>query len=394
MRILFIAMTESIHTARWISQLKACNWDIHIYSSTGEIDIHEEITNVTFHRCLLPKVVIRSARKKVSYIFKIFDFITRRLLKNRIQEFRTRELSRVINRIQPDIIHSLEFQSAGYLTMKAKENYKKGKFPTWIATNWGSDIYLFGRLIEHESQIKRLLNNCDYYSCECLRDVELAKLYGFTGIVLPVFPNTGGFDFTMVDALRKSGPTSSRRLIMLKGYQGWSGRALVGLRALERCADLLQEYQIGIYSANYDVQIAAELLTKATGVRTFLIPNKTKHQEMLRLHGQARISIGLNISDGISTSLLEAMVMGSFPIQSFTAATDGWIVDGDNGIVVHPEEPTDVEQALRRALTDDQLVDQAATINYQVVREKLDSESLRNKSIDMYSQVLKDSTKH
>ncbi|MBW1897870.1 MAG: glycosyl transferase family 1, partial [Deltaproteobacteria bacterium] len=103
---------------------------------------------------------------------------------------------------------------------------------------------------------------------------------------------------------------------MLKGYQGWAGRALVGLRALERCADILAGYEIVIYSASKEVLIAAELFSKSTGVQTTIIPEGTPHHEVLKLHGKARISIGLSISDAISTSLLEAVVMGSFPIQS------------------------------------------------------------------------------
>jgi hypothetical protein len=40
--------------------------------------------------------------------------------------------------------------------------------------------------------------------------------------------------------------------------------------------------------------------------------------EILKLHGRPRISISLSISDAISRSVLEAMVMGAFPIQRMT----------------------------------------------------------------------------
>ena len=33
MRILFVAMADSVHTARWISQIDDQGWDIHLYPS-------------------------------------------------------------------------------------------------------------------------------------------------------------------------------------------------------------------------------------------------------------------------------------------------------------------------------------------------------------------------
>ncbi|MEE9614561.1 MAG: glycosyltransferase, partial [Thermodesulfobacteriota bacterium] len=232
-----------------------------------------------------------------------------------------------------------------------------------------------------------LLNECDYYSCECLRDVKLARSFGFKGEILPVFPNTGGFDLKKVSALKQPGPTSRRRLIMLKGYHGWAYRALVGLRALERCADLLKGYTLAIYLGfTKEVLIAAELFSRSTGVPVEMIP-RISHEEILRYHGRARTSIGVNISDSISTSFLEALVMGSFPIQTHTGCANEWIEDGRTGILVPPEDPDVIEQAIRRALTDDELVDRAAEENWKTTVERLDQSKIKPKAVDFYGRI-------
>ena len=263
-----------------------------------------------------------------------------------------------------------------------------GQTSKWIATNWGSDIYLFGRLSAHKEKIRQVLTNCDYYSCECFRDVELAKAYGLKGKTLPVFPNTGGFDLEKIYKFRQPGLTSERRLIMLKGYQGWAYRALVGLRALERCADILKGYTVAVYLGfTKEVKIAAELFSHSTGIPVKMIPY-TSHDEILRYHGQARVSIGLSISDAISTSFLEALVMGSFPIQSWTACADEWIEDGKTGLLVPPEDPDVVEKAIRRALTDDELVNRAAEENWRTAIERLDASKLKEKVINFYGEVI------
>jgi glycosyltransferase involved in cell wall biosynthesis len=234
-----------------------------------------------------------------------------------------------------------------------------------------------------------ILASCDFYSCECQRDVGLAERLGLSrGAVLPVLPNSGGLDLYEVQRLREKVPPSRRRAIMLKGYQDWAGRALVGLRALERCAEMLADYRVVIYSAGEGMALSVELFRAKTGIETIIIPQHTSHQEMLKAHGQARISIGLSISDAISTSFLEAMAMGSFPIQSNTSCANEWAEHGRTALFVPPEDPEVVEAAVRRALTDDALVDSAASANWQTVQERLNANVIRPTVIEMYRRVV------
>jgi len=382
--ILLVAMPDSIHTARWVNQIIDQGWEIYLFPSMGDVNAHHELKGVVIIRpwnwlhCIVDRVGLNLITKSIFWL--------RRRYEKSFPPSRISRLLKAIKSLHPDVIHSMEIQAAGYLTLEAKKAFR-GRFPQWIVTNWGSDIFLFGRLQSHSKKIREVLSQCDYYSCECQRDVNLAHSFGFEGELLPVFPNTGGFDLSVLKSLRQN-RTSTRRLIMLKGYQNWAGRALVGLRALERCADLLQGFEVCIYSARPDVVLAAELFTEANGIPTRIVPFGTPHHEMLALHAQARISIGLSISDAISASLLEAMVMGSFPIQSCTACADEWIKHGVSGMIVPPEDPNIVEMAIRTALTDDELVNQAAKINWWTAQERLDGSSLKQKTIDMYSKLL------
>lgn len=306
-------------------------------------------------------------------------------------EYYKKSLSRYIKKIRPDIIHTMETQNAGYLVLEVKRRYfTNKKFPLWWHTNWGSDIYLFGRLKKHKERIKELLNEIDYYSCESKRDVELAKQFGFKKTVMPVYPNSGGLKLPIIMEMRsKNRKTSDRKLIMLKGYQGWAGRAFVGIRALTLAKEYLKDYKVVIYSCEgYSMEIAAELFAIETGIELEILPENTKHEDILRYHGLARISIGLSISDAISTSVLEAMAMGSFPIQSWTSTAGEWFEDGKSGLLVPPEDPEVVAEALKRALTDDELVDSAYEINWNTVKERLDYDLLKEKTINSYRNIM------
>jgi glycosyltransferase involved in cell wall biosynthesis len=391
MRILFVAMSGSIHTVRWVRQLKDQGWDLYLFPAYDDRGVHDDLKDVEV--CIPFVSILRWFEKKGlgKYSRFLYTKIANQKTK-RSPDYYAQRLSRYIDTIKPDLIHSLETQGAGYLVAKVKCEFSKDRrFPVWWHTNWGSDIFLFGRMPFHQPLIRLVLENCDYYSCECSRDIELASQFGFKGITLPVYPNTGGFDPDMIDAFRaKSDVASLRKVIMLKGYQGWAGRALVGIRALERCSDIISGYTIVIYSNpdGVDVAIASTLMSQNTGASIKILPENTPHQEIMRYHSLARISIGLSIGDAISTSLLEAMAMGSFPIQSCTACASEWFEDGVSGLIVTPEDPEDVEKAIRKALLDDDLVNSAANINYDKIVREANFEQLKIKTIDSYKQIL------
>jgi glycosyltransferase involved in cell wall biosynthesis len=389
MKILFVAMAESIHTARWISQVADQGWDTYLFPFF-RASPHPSLRDLTLFGChpWRPANLDRSVHYKpwTSYFF-YRNYIESRF-KHPTTRYKEAGLAKAIQRTRPDIIHSIEFQHSAYLTMGAKKLIS-APFPKWIATNWGSDIFLFGRMAEHKPKIQEVLSYCDYYSAECQRDVKLAQEMGLTGKVLPIFPNTGGFDLAHTVSLRQPGKSSSRRLILLKGYQHWAGRALSGLRALRLCSDSLGGYELAIYSASPDVVIAAQLFEQETGIPVRIIP-QCSHEEMLRWYGRARIYIGLSISDAISTSLLESMVMGAFPIQSCTSCADEWISNGKSGLIVPPEDPDIIAQAILKALNDDVLVNEAAKINERVAFERLDQTKIRPQVIKMYQDIFEE----
>ena len=106
--------------------------------------------------------------------------------------------------------------------------------------------------------------------------------------------------------------------------------------------------------------------------------------EMMTLNGQARLNICVNKSDGVPNAMLEAMLMGAFPIQSDTSMADEWLSDNKTGMIVPPEDPELIEQAIRKALRDDDMVDQAAIVNRRIIEEKLEYNSIGKSIVAMY----------
>ncbi|HXC71499.1 MAG TPA: glycosyltransferase family 4 protein [Pyrinomonadaceae bacterium] len=388
MRILFVTLGESIHAARWIKHLAGQGWDIHVFPHSAYDGIHPELQNLTFHTLVQRPGVNTVRQTGLTWPLSRGRRKTTAALQ-RLEYFKQpARLARVIRKLQPDLVHSLEMQRCSYLTLASRKQLNGDRLPPWIYSSWGSDIFFFGRRPDHEPKIREVLAACDYFIADCERDVHLAKDFGLRGEVFGVFPATGGFDLKRMRKLGFGVPVSSRKVIALKGYQDeeWGGRALNALEALRLSATHLRGFEAVIFSATSEVKSAAERLAKQTGIRISILP-PSPSDEIAKLMGRARIAIGIGLTDGSPISLLEAMIMGAFPIQADTVSTTEWIRDGENGLLVPPEQPQTIAAAIQRALTDDQLVERAAELNSAIADQRLDQEKLRPQIIDMYRKA-------
>lgn len=404
-RILFVAMHNSPHTARWISLIADFGWDLHLFA-INEAAVTPLLRGVTVHRPLLrfsprrflggllggqlPGLVSRERAIFPIPILAKLEFLLARKSFSLGADGATRPflygpkaLNSLIRSLRPDLIHSMEFQHCAYLVARAREQSGGDSFPPWLVTNWGSDIYYFRRFPDHLARIREVLSRADYYSCECDRDVGLARELGFRGRVMPVLPNTGGFDLDFVERWRNVHPLDQRRLIMVKGYEHFAGRASIALEALERCAPLLKGYRIVVFSPSQPILSRVKELRDWLGLDIAVLPY-AEHDAILRLFARARVYLGVSISDAISTSMLEAMAFGCFPIQTGTACADEWIADGVSGFIVRPDDPAGIAAALESALTNDALVARAADINRETVRLRLDQEQLKRSARGFY----------
>jgi len=339
-RVVLVCMVDSIHVARWIAQFDPFEVEFTLFPSTPNRRVHSMIKDMMAKNGNI-KIVPFGGRLSIPLwgMDLIFSDYVRGLL-----------LRGILKRGQPDFVHALELQHGGYITSRALEDASiKTAF---IATNYGSDIYWFQQFPKHLSKIKKLLTRADHYSAECNRDVDLAKKYGFTGEVMPVFPNAGGF--TEEQLSRKVIPTSQRKVIAIKGYEGWVGRASVAVEALYSLTKELADFKIVFYSCNAKTIRLVKKLKRKTGLNIeWHGKGELAHTEMLDLFASARIYVGISLSDGISTSLLEAMAMGAFPIQTSTACVDDWFVSPQQGFSADTITSVAVAQGLSSALAMD-----------------------------------------
>jgi glycosyltransferase involved in cell wall biosynthesis len=212
---------------------------------------------------------------------------------------------------------------------------------------------------------------------------------GFTGTFFPVVPNAGGIEQHLLNELVIT-PTSERRVVLIKGYTNFVGRADIALDAVRLLGSELAGYDVVVYSATLKAQQLVRRIRKTTDINIRSIPKKKlSHREMIALFSSARVYVGVSESDGISTSMLEAMATGCFPIQTTTACVDEWIEDGVSGLFIADIDANSIAELLVKALSDDSLVDSAATINQVSASKKLDQTVISKVVSEYYPVILR-----
>lgn len=82
--------------------------------------------------------------------------------------------------------------------------------------------------------------------------------------------------------------------------------------------------------------------------------------------------VSASLSDGTSTSLLEALACGLYPIVSDIPANREWIVDGENGMLFPTGDHAALAERMRRAIGERQWLTSAAESNRQLVEDRGD----------------------
>ena len=318
------------------------------------------------------KSLYKKNRNKKLKVFKILPynklnfalyFLLDKLMGDR---WRSYFLARLIIRNRPGIIHFHEMQHAAYIfnyIVKDKElriNSKK------IISTWGSDLTLYSWVDEHINQIKLCLSWANILTAEREEELSDAKRLGFQGdFRAPVYITIGQDLSDVKDQIQPS----SRKLILVKGHQSATGRALNVLQAISQISDQLRDFEILVYSAPKSVQAQVKALRKKHKLNIRVLP-KIGHGEMLNFFNGARVSISVAVSDGLPGVLVEAMEAGAFPIQSSNSAGKDFIVHGENGFLVEPWDVESIKECILAAINNNILVDRASEMNRQILKEK------------------------
>ncbi|WP_055448731.1 glycosyltransferase [Lacinutrix mariniflava] len=377
MRILMVSM-NSIHFQRWTNQLKDSGHEVFWFDikDGAKVPSLSWVTTYQGWKQKLPNIKGKHfIKNKLPKLYKALENDTAKVFE------------KVVSEVQPDVIHSFVLYISCTPILEVMRKYNAIK---WIYSSWGSDLYHFKNLPEYKIDIKKVLPRLNYLFTDCKRDVQLAKDLGFKGEVLGTFPGGGGYNFLVSDKYIKM-PVSTRNTILVKGYQGRSGRAIEVLKALEQLVSELLDYKIIVFGADIEVE-AYVTNNKKLHKLNITVHAKSQfliHEAILELMGKAKIYIGNSESDGLPNTLLEAVVLGAFPIQSNPGgATEDIIIHDKNGLLIQDcYNIEDLKKQIKVALENVELIEEAFAYNQRFVKPKLEINHIKNKVLKAYQSI-------
>ena len=381
MKIIIVGMINSIHIVRWVEHLfQNRKMQVFIFPSLPS-KAHSrllKISNLENKKSNIKIFHLLPWNKANFFLLKLMNFLFKDI-------FFTRWLNFSIKKINPNYIHSHELTTSSILCLKARSSFK-GIFPKWIVTNWGSDLYFFYKKKKFQGDLKKVLKFSNFYSAECGRDFAIAKKIGINAKFLDCIVNSGGIPLKFAEKLKKNNLTSSRKIILIKGYHGLFGLALNSIKAIQKISQHLKDYTIVVYSADKIVIDYCNSISKKSKLNFQLYSSNTilSQKKMYELFSKSKIYIGLSKSDGISTSLLESMALGTFPIQTNTSCANEWIVNKKTGYIVSPKDIETISKKILFAINNDKLVNLAARLNWKKIVKKADSNKIKNKIRKIY----------
>jgi glycosyltransferase involved in cell wall biosynthesis len=213
----------------------------------------------------------------------------------------------------------------------------------------------------------------------------LAQQLGFSGKHVGVIPGGTGYRLEELESYKL--PIEDRKIILVKGYEHHLGRGLNIVKALESIQNQIQGYKVVIFGSHPKL---IDYIESNQLDFFFFDRHGLSHQDLMELMGKSLLYIGNSISDGMANTLLEAIVMGAFPIQSNPGGvTEEVIKDGINGFLIHnPESVIEIQQHIKEALKDRNRLINAQNINAAIARQQLDYSSNQDKVEELYENLI------
>jgi glycosyltransferase involved in cell wall biosynthesis len=302
-------------------------------------------------------------------------------------------LRRVLEQVQPDLLHAMRIPYEGMLASIA---IGAGLRPSashpvpLLLSVWGNDFTLHAPSTPFMRHYTRLaLQSASALHADCQRDVRLAQRWGFDAAKPAiVLPGAGGVqpELFYPPAVLVADPV----VINPRGIRFYVNNAaffaaipLVLMRQPQArflCPAMAGEPQALRWLDELHIAGRVELL-----------PLQTRPQ-MAELFRRSRLAASPSTHDGTPNTLLEAMACGCVPVAGDLESLREWITPGQNGLLVDPNDPQSIAQSILLGLEDDVLQQRAYALNAALIAERAEHSQVMRSAQVFYRSLVNKST--
>jgi glycosyltransferase involved in cell wall biosynthesis len=111
------------------------------------------------------------------------------------------------------------------------------------------------------------------------------------------------------------------------------------------------------------------------------------HAQMGDVFRSAQVVVSPSVHDGTPNSLLEGMACGCFPIAGDLESIREWITHSQNGLLVDPNNPQSIADAILIALEREDLRREAAGLNAKIISARAEYGGNMEKALKFYEVV-------
>ncbi len=295
-----------------------------------------------------------------------------------------RQLRSVIQEIQPDLLHAMRIPYEGMLAALAQPQVP------FLVSVWGNDFTLHAPATPWmRSLTRRTLQRADALHTDCRRDVRMAKEWGFDpNKPYTVLPGAGGVQMeSFYPPQERPGETEREKTVVNpRGFRLYV-RNDIFFQAIPGVLKELPEARF--LCPNMRGEIQAEKWVEELGIKenVELLPPQTRPQ-MAQVFRRAAVAVSPSTHDGTPNTLLEAMASGCFPVAGDLESLREWITPGENGLLVDPNDPQALSQAIIMALREPALRQAAQAENLRLVAERAEYKTVMHQAEDFYLRIV------
>lgn len=294
-----------------------------------------------------------------------------------------KQIGKLLNQHQPDIVHIHQANSYAYHTLKAiKKYYTKGKT---ILTTWGSDVLvlpkqnaIFRHLVKFNlTQADIITAGSFVMSAQIRQLVPSVKELHTINFGIQHFPTT-------ISLASKEKIILSNRLHK-KLYN--IDKIILGFARLIKTHNKYADYRLIIAGSGEETKNLKEL-AKQLQIPEWQIRfiGMVSYVELIKWYKKATLFISIPDSDSTSMSLLEAIAYGALPIVSNLPANLECIIDEINGIVCENQVllNNDLYKALE-LINDQNKYQRLVQFNHELVKQKAVFDNNIQKFLNLYT---------
>ena len=311
MKICFLAPSNSIHSAKWISYFAERGHEVHWISlSENTISIADGISYTEIRMGVVPGINVLRAASKVK---------------------------KLLQQLKPDVFHVHSVGTYGVVGVLA------GWRP-FIATAWGSDVLLAGKSIIKRPLVKHILRSANIITCDADHMCEAMELLGVAREKIEVIYfgiDTKRFVPSMKDADLfysldlDDGPV----VISLRNFDdiydvGCLIRAIpIILKEVPRAKFIVA----GSGPKEQDLKSLAKKLSVDSCIR---FTGRLDNDLLPKYINLSDVYVSTSLSDGgIAASTAEAMACGLSVVVTDTGDNCLWVSEGKGGYLIPVKDP-------------------------------------------------------